>query len=194
MSMLSFFFSSGYPAPRRCHSCVQIRNGEPSSMIVCNRCRKHFFRSSSKRAAAPDIWHSFLIPSQTHCRLTCVQQNKMMSDWCFFFFFSPISVADVFICGGYNGELILADLWKINLQTFQWSKLPAVMPEPAYFHCAAVTPVSALYKHTHTLEHTSVHQMWTSLSLYCPASSGWLHVHPWWRGEHPWEQENWLPV
>lgn len=49
---------------------------------------------------------------------------------------------DVFICGGYNGELILADLWKINLQTFQWSKLPAEMPEPAYFHCAAVTPVS----------------------------------------------------
>lgn len=55
---------------------------------------------------------------------------------------SNISVVDVFICGGYNGELILADLWKINLQTFQWSKLPAVMPEPAYFHCAAVTPVS----------------------------------------------------
>lgn len=53
-----------------------------------------------------------------------------------------VSAADVFICGGYNGELILADLWKINLQTFQWSKLPAVMPEPAYFHCAAVTPVS----------------------------------------------------
>ena len=51
-------------------------------------------------------------------------------------------VVDVFICGGYNGELILADLWKINLQNYQWSKLPAVMPEPAYFHCAAVTPVS----------------------------------------------------
>lgn len=49
---------------------------------------------------------------------------------------------EVFICGGYNGELILSDLWKINLQTFQWIKLPAVMPEPAYFHCAAVTPVS----------------------------------------------------
>uniref|UniRef100_A0A8C1VQR5 Kelch domain-containing protein 10 n=1 Tax=Cyprinus carpio TaxID=7962 RepID=A0A8C1VQR5_CYPCA len=57
----------GYPAPRRCHSCVQIKN-------------------------------------------------------------------DVFICGGYNGEVILDDLWKINLLTFQWNKLPAVMPEPAYFH------------------------------------------------------------
>ncbi len=63
--------------------------------------------------------------------------NYMNSVW--FLLFSGV---DVFICGGYNGELILADLWKINLQTFQWSKLPAVMPEPAYFHCAAVTPVS----------------------------------------------------
>lgn len=54
-------------------------------------------------------------------------------------FFLP---KEVFICGGYNGEVILSDLWKINLQTFQWIKLPAVMPEPAYFHCAAVTPVS----------------------------------------------------
>ena len=64
--------------------------------------------------------------------------------WTWFF-----SVLDVFICGGYNGELILADLWKINLNTFQWSRLPAVMPEPAYFHCAAVTPVST--KHTELL-------------------------------------------
>uniref|UniRef100_A0A671R0C4 Kelch domain-containing protein 10 n=2 Tax=Sinocyclocheilus TaxID=75365 RepID=A0A671R0C4_9TELE len=70
----------GYPAPRRCHSCVQIKN-------------------------------------------------------------------DVFICGGYNGEVILDDLWKINLQTFQWNKLPAVMPEPAYFHCAAVTPAGCMYIH-----------------------------------------------
>ncbi|MBN3298403.1 KLD10 protein, partial [Amia calva] len=70
----------GYPAARRCHSCVQIRN-------------------------------------------------------------------DVFICGGYNGEMILGDLWKISLQTFQWTKLPAVMPEPAYFHCAAVTPAGCMYIH-----------------------------------------------
>lgn len=66
---------------------------------------------------------------------------------------------DVFICGGYNGELILDDLWKINLQTFQWSKLPAVMPEPAYFHCAAVTPVSSQYTfyiHSHTFLYISI--------------------------------------
>lgn len=43
--------------------------------------------------------------------------------------------------------MILSDLWKINLQTFQWTKLPAVMPEPAYFHCAAVTPAGCMYVH-----------------------------------------------
>lgn len=53
-----------------------------------------------------------------------------------------LSPADVFVCGGYNGEVILGDVWKLNLQTFQWVKLPAAMPEPVYFHCAAVTPVS----------------------------------------------------
>ncbi|MEE6481777.1 hypothetical protein FKM82_012974 [Ascaphus truei] len=59
--------------------------------------------------------------------------------------FLPLS--DVFICGGYDGEVILGDLWKLSLQTFQWTKLPAFMPEPAYFHCAAVTPAGCMYIH-----------------------------------------------
>ncbi|KAM8908482.1 kelch domain-containing protein 10 isoform 1-T1 [Spinachia spinachia] len=105
----------GYPAPRRCHSCVQIRN-------------------------------------------------------------------DVFICGGYNGELILADLWKINLQTFQWSKLPALMPEPAYFHCAAVTPVSTNLSTSNHLafslrrsgsKRSTEHDMYVSL---CP-KAGCMYIH-----------------
>ncbi|XP_061494013.1 kelch domain-containing protein 10 [Rhineura floridana] len=54
---------------------------------------------------------------------------------------------DVFVCGGYNGEVILGDIWKLNLQTFQWVKLLAVMPEPVYFHCAAVTPAGCMYVH-----------------------------------------------
>uniref|UniRef100_A0A8C5TBH4 Kelch domain-containing protein 10 n=1 Tax=Malurus cyaneus samueli TaxID=2593467 RepID=A0A8C5TBH4_9PASS len=46
---------------------------------------------------------------------------------------------------GFN--VILGDVWKLNLQTFQWVKLPAVMPEPVYFHCAAVTPAGCMYVH-----------------------------------------------
>ncbi|XP_061534151.1 kelch domain-containing protein 10-like isoform X2 [Phycodurus eques] len=54
---------------------------------------------------------------------------------------------EVFICGGYDGQLIMDDLWKLNLRTFKWTKLPAIMPEPAYFHCAAVTPAGCMYVH-----------------------------------------------
>ncbi|KAM9502711.1 kelch domain-containing protein 10-like isoform 1-T1 [Salvelinus alpinus] len=97
----------GYPAARRCHSCVQVRQ-------------------------------------------------------------------EVFLCGGYNGELILADLWKINLQTFQWTKLPTVMPEPAYFHCAAVTPVST--SHTHTLFWMYDFQSRLSL-LPVLSQAGCMYVH-----------------
>uniref|UniRef100_A0AAY5K541 Kelch domain-containing protein 10 n=1 Tax=Esox lucius TaxID=8010 RepID=A0AAY5K541_ESOLU len=104
----------GYPAARRCHSCVQVRQ-------------------------------------------------------------------EVFLCGGYNGELILADLWKINLQTFQWTKLPAVMPEPVYFHCAAVTPVSITsLMHTHTHTHTpsfSETECWSHICVPLSCQAGCMYVH-----------------
>lgn len=121
-------------------------------------------------------------------------------------------VADVFICGGYNGEVILDDLWKINLQTFQWNKLPAVMPEPAYFHCAAVTPVSLFYLNVFKIFfyylfylHFFTIYFYVFTFYFCHPQafifillttffffflfsfSGRLHVHPRWRGEHPWE-------
>ncbi|KAK0134605.1 Kelch domain-containing protein 10 [Merluccius polli] len=89
----------GYPAARRCHSCVQVKDGEVGI-----------------KEPAP------------HCTAVCLP-------------------TEVFICGGYNGEQILADLWKISLHTYQWSRLPALMPEPAYFHCAAITPAGCMYVH-----------------------------------------------
>lgn len=89
--------------------------------------------------------------------------------------FIPLSSpSEVFLCGGYNGELILADLWKINLQTFQWTKLPTVMPEPAYFHCAAVTPVST--SHTRTLFWMYDFQSRLSL-LPLLSQAGCMYVH-----------------
>ncbi|XP_048466171.1 kelch domain-containing protein 10 isoform X2 [Rhincodon typus] len=73
---------------------------------------------------------------------------------------------DVYVCGGYNGEIILGDLWKLNLQTLQWTKLPAEMPEPAYFHCAAVTPVlqaGCMYVHGGVV---NIHENKRTDSLY----------------------------
>lgn len=102
---------------------------------------------------------------------------------------------EVFICGGYNGEMILSDLWKINLQTFQWTKLPAIMPEPAYFHCAAVTPVSKIsVTHISQLSHTITLICELNLEVFQCVPSGWLHVRPWWSDQHVWEQEDWLFV
>ncbi|XP_048409784.1 kelch domain-containing protein 10 isoform X4 [Stegostoma tigrinum] len=70
---------------------------------------------------------------------------------------------DVYVCGGYNGEIILGDLWKLNLQTLQWTKLPAEMPEPAYFHCAAVTPAGCMYVHGGVV---NIHENKRTDSLY----------------------------
>uniref|UniRef100_A0A4W3IK15 Kelch domain-containing protein 10 n=1 Tax=Callorhinchus milii TaxID=7868 RepID=A0A4W3IK15_CALMI len=75
----------------------------------------------------------------------------------------PHERKDVYICGGYNGELILGDLWKLSLQTFQWTKLPAEMPEPAYFHCAAVTPAGCMYVHGGVV---NIHENKRTDSLY----------------------------
>lgn len=96
-----------------------------------------------------------LVPVQwTTCQLT-IRPLVRHAVAMFFSFvcycLSPVST-DVFICGGYNGEVILGDIWKLNLQTFQWVKLPATMPEPVYFHCAAVTPVSFVLCHSYTVD------------------------------------------
>lgn len=50
-------------------------------------------------------------------------------------------VSDVYIHGGYNGLEAFADLWRLNLTTFEWQKLPCKSPVPLYFHSAAVTEV-----------------------------------------------------
>uniref|UniRef100_A0A6Q2WPX7 Kelch domain-containing protein 10 n=1 Tax=Esox lucius TaxID=8010 RepID=A0A6Q2WPX7_ESOLU len=120
----------GYPAPRRCHSCVQIQTAPAVN-------GDHILSGAGLKSATAVRLHTSVLtaldePTTPHgVRLTC----------------DAVSLSDVFICGGYNGEVIVADLWKINLQTFQWTKLPAVMPEPAYFHCAAVTPAGCMYIH-----------------------------------------------
>lgn len=37
---------------------------------------------------------------------------------------------------------IIDDIWKLNLQTFEWAKLPTTLQLPVYFHSADITPVS----------------------------------------------------
>ncbi|XP_078344080.1 kelch domain-containing protein 10-like [Oculina patagonica] len=51
----------------------------------------------------------------------------------------------VYICGGYDGVNIFDDIWSLDLSTFQWEKLPKVLPYCVYFHSATVTPSGCMY-------------------------------------------------
>ena len=58
-----------------------------------------------------------------------------------------MNVSDAYIFGGYNGTDIFGDLWRLDLDTLGWKKLPNDMAEPAYFHGTTITPVRYyLYK------------------------------------------------
>lgn len=52
-----------------------------------------------------------------------------------------------YICGGYNGQIIFGDLWMIDLSSLQWTRLPAVLPEPVYFHSAGITESGLMLVH-----------------------------------------------
>ena len=56
---------------------------------------------------------------------------------------SPINNLDAYIFGGYDGTDIFGDLWRLDLDTLVWKRLPNDMAEPAYFKGTAITPVSS---------------------------------------------------
>lgn len=52
----------------------------------------------------------------------------------------------VFITGGYDGEDVFDDLWKLELSTLQWTRIETCrLPRPTYFHSTAATPEGKLY-------------------------------------------------
>ena len=60
---------------------------------------------------------------------------------------------DAYIFGGYNGNDIFGDLWRLDLDTLAWKKLPNDMAEPAYFHGTTTTPVSLCLPYLIYLHH-----------------------------------------
>ena len=56
--------------------------------------------------------------------------------------FYPSNILDAYIFGGYDGTDIFGDLWRLDLDTLVWKRLPNDMAEPAYFKGTAITPVS----------------------------------------------------
>ncbi|XP_014674834.1 PREDICTED: kelch domain-containing protein 10-like [Priapulus caudatus] len=48
---------------------------------------------------------------------------------------------DVYMTGGYDGEQIFGDLWRLHLPTMSWVKYDAEIPILSYFHSTAVMPL-----------------------------------------------------
>ncbi|XP_038054312.1 kelch domain-containing protein 10-like isoform X2 [Patiria miniata] len=52
---------------------------------------------------------------------------------------------EVYICGGHNNRIVLRDIWKLELPSLQWTRLPTNLPVTTYFITAAITPTKCLY-------------------------------------------------
>ncbi|GAV06861.1 hypothetical protein RvY_16776 [Ramazzottius varieornatus] len=50
-----------------------------------------------------------------------------------------------YLCGGLTATKILDDFWRLHLPTLQWRRMEDRLPQPLYFHAAAVTPAGCLY-------------------------------------------------
>lgn len=47
----------------------------------------------------------------------------------------------VYVIGGYTGQLVLRDIWKLDLNSFTWTKMKNFLLENAtYFHSSSLTP------------------------------------------------------
>lgn len=52
----------------------------------------------------------------------------------------------VYMSGGFNEEIFLKDVWRLNLITLEWLNLrPCKLPKPAFFHSLTVTPSGRMY-------------------------------------------------
>lgn len=54
------------------------------------------------------------------------------------------SQGDVYIVGGTDGSEICNDLWKLSLDTLEWTKMEIEMPLPVYFHGTSISPAGQL--------------------------------------------------
>ena len=55
-------------------------------------------------------------------------------------------VTTVVICGGYDGNEVFNDIWRLDLNVLQWTRLKQCkLPRPIYFHSTALTPSGRMY-------------------------------------------------
>ena len=50
----------------------------------------------------------------------------------------------VFVMGGTDGSNVFGDIWKLDLQSLQWTKVWVDLPRTLYFHSAAISSTGRL--------------------------------------------------
>ncbi|XP_050412713.1 kelch domain-containing protein 10 [Patella vulgata] len=75
---------------------------------------------------------------------------------------------EIYICGGLGQRRIADDIWKLNLTTLQWKKLPCLLPSPVYFHSADVTQNGCMYVfggvvHIEDKRSNKIYRIWLKL-------------------------------
>lgn len=117
------------------------------------------------------------VPSARKCH-SCVQ-------------YPTDSGTEVVVAGGYDGRIYYADIWKLNLSTFQWRLMQkSVLPHPLFFHDAAASNAGCMFifggikLHSNNNVRTNiVFKMWTTIPKlseisweailhYCPNLAG----------------------
>lgn len=54
--------------------------------------------------------------------------------------------SQVFVAGGSDGESVFNDVWRLDLETLQWTLMrKTILPCPLYFHSATVTSYGCMY-------------------------------------------------
>ena len=91
----------------------------------------------------------------------------------------------VYIFGGYDGENIFGDLWRLDLNSLEWKQLPKEMAEAVYFHGTTITPGGQLFTFGGVTSVDSnersdkVHSLWLNIpSLRDMAWQAILHYLP----------------
>ena len=102
-------------------------------------------------------------------------------------YFNTSNILDAYIFGGYDGTDIFGDLWRLDLDTLVWKRLPNDMAEPAYFKGTAITPVSfyILFIKRSNLEYHKSFLITPNLTImHLLIFLAWSTFYIWWSNKH----------
>lgn len=105
----------------------RLNNAEYLDKVyIYHTARNHW----TEQATLPDPVWGYPLP---RCSFGCVQDGD-----------------NVYICGGRHyseniDHISLCDVWHFRLSNLQWTKLAMKLPDPVYFHSAAISPAGHMF-------------------------------------------------